>query len=167
MWSGIRMEIGFWPLRVISKLSSMIFGIQFSLVYSSLMIRTMREVQSFKGHKKEVTALAWHPIHEDLFARFVASFQFSGTNLQWWKWWHPSVLEYQRFIANVWYCWCPWKYCMIDFLFSGIHREVTSLGWHPMGHILASGSADHNAKFWTRQTPGMLRPLFTVFTGRR
>lgn len=31
----------------------------------------MREVQSFKGHKKEVTAVAWHPIHEDFFVRYL------------------------------------------------------------------------------------------------
>lgn len=31
-------------------------------------IRAMKEVQTFRGHKKEATAVAWHPIHEGLFA---------------------------------------------------------------------------------------------------
>ncbi|KAK4336835.1 hypothetical protein RND71_043896 [Anisodus tanguticus] len=26
--------------------------------------------------------------------------------------------------------------------------------WHPLGHILASGSNDHTCKFWTRNRPG-------------
>ncbi len=31
-------------------------------------LRMMREMQTFRGHKREVTVAAWHPIHEDLFA---------------------------------------------------------------------------------------------------
>lgn len=31
---------------------------------------------------------------------------------------------------------------------------VWSLSWHPLGHILASGSNDHSCKFWTRNRPG-------------
>ncbi|KAK4336841.1 hypothetical protein RND71_044164 [Anisodus tanguticus] len=31
---------------------------------------------------------------------------------------------------------------------------VWSLDWHPLGHILASGSNDHTCKFWTRNRPG-------------
>lgn len=28
------------------------------------------------------------------------------------------------------------------------------LDWHPLGHILCSGSNDHTIKFWTRNRPG-------------
>jgi polyadenylation factor subunit 2 len=31
---------------------------------------------------------------------------------------------------------------------------IWSLAWHPVGHILCSGSNDHTSKFWTRQKPG-------------
>lgn len=31
-------------------------------------VRTLREVAVFRGHAKEVTALAWHPTHHTLFA---------------------------------------------------------------------------------------------------
>lgn len=29
-----------------------------------------------------------------------------------------------------------------------------TLAWHPIGHILCSGSNDHTVKFWTRSRPG-------------
>ena len=31
---------------------------------------------------------------------------------------------------------------------------VWALAWHPLGHILCSGSNDHSCKFWTRNYPG-------------
>lgn len=31
---------------------------------------------------------------------------------------------------------------------------VWTLAWHPLGHILCSGSNDHTIKFWTRNRPG-------------
>jgi polyadenylation factor subunit 2 len=31
---------------------------------------------------------------------------------------------------------------------------VWALAWHPVGHILCSGSNDHTCKFWTRNRPG-------------
>ena len=31
---------------------------------------------------------------------------------------------------------------------------VWSLSWHPLGHILCSGSNDHTSKFWARNRPG-------------
>ena len=31
---------------------------------------------------------------------------------------------------------------------------VWSLAWHPLGHILVTGSNDHTTKFWTRNRPG-------------
>ena len=31
---------------------------------------------------------------------------------------------------------------------------IYSLDWHPLGHILVSGSHDHATRFWTRSRPG-------------
>jgi polyadenylation factor subunit 2 len=30
-------------------------------------IRTMKEIQVFRGHKREVQSISWHPIHEKMF----------------------------------------------------------------------------------------------------
>ncbi|KAI8843124.1 hypothetical protein BC829DRAFT_296530 [Chytridium lagenaria] len=32
--------------------------------------------------------------------------------------------------------------------------SVFALDWHPVGHILVSGSNDHTTRFWTRNRPG-------------
>ena len=31
---------------------------------------------------------------------------------------------------------------------------VWSISWHPLGHILATGSNDHTVRFWSRNRPG-------------
>lgn len=31
---------------------------------------------------------------------------------------------------------------------------IWSLAWHPLGHIIVSGSNDFTTKFWTRNRPG-------------
>lgn len=89
-------------------------------------IRTMKEVQTFKGHKKEVTAVAWHPFHEDLFV----SGGFDGSILYWLVGSDESVGDIQAHESSVW-----------------------DLDWHPVGHILCSGSNDHTTKFWCRNRP--------------
>ena len=40
---------------------------------------------------------------------------------------------------------------MIESAHDGI---IWGLAWHPLGHILCSGSNDHASKFWTRNRPG-------------
>jgi polyadenylation factor subunit 2 len=42
-------------------------------------IRMMKEMASFKGHNKDVSCCAWHPIHEELFA----SGAYDGSLLYW------------------------------------------------------------------------------------
>ena len=86
------------------------------------------EMQTFRGHKKEATVLAWHPVHETLFA----SGGSDGSILFWNVGTDKQVGGMQEAHESV----------------------VWSLDWHPMGHILASGSNDHTCKFWTRNRPG-------------
>ncbi|XP_063240646.1 pre-mRNA 3' end processing protein WDR33 [Bacillus rossius redtenbacheri] len=87
-----------------------------------------QEVQTFRGHKKEASSVSWHPCHEGLFA----SGGSDGAIL----FWHVGA----------------------DKEVGGIEQAhdsiVWTLAWHPMGHILCSGSNDHSSKFWTRNRPG-------------
>ena len=33
-------------------------------------------------------------------------------------------------------------------------KEVLSLAWHPLGHLICSGASDNLVKFWSRNRPG-------------
>lgn len=92
-------------------------------------LRNLREeVQVFRGHKKEASAVSWHPIHEGLFC--------SGGS-------DGSILFWNVGIDK--------EVGSIDTAHESI---VWTLAWHPLGHILCSGSNDHTIKFWTRNRPG-------------
>ncbi|BFZ23784.1 hypothetical protein BsWGS_26823 [Bradybaena similaris] len=92
-------------------------------------IRNLKEeLQTFKGHKREATAIGWHPIHEGLFA--------SGSA--------DGALMF-------WMVGCDHEVGAMEEAHEGM---VWSVAWHPLGHILASGSNDHATKFWTRNRPG-------------
>ncbi|CAJ0605187.1 unnamed protein product [Cylicocyclus nassatus] len=91
-------------------------------------IRCMKEMYSYKGHKKEVTAVAWHPIHEGLFV----SGGGDGSIAYW-------LVENEKEVA---------------FLEHAHDQAVWAMKFHPMGHILATGSNDNNTKFWARNRPG-------------
>ena len=104
----------------------------------------MKELVTLRGHKKEVcctsyvsyllhlltlsTAIAWHPIHDDI----LVSGGSEGSIIHWSM---PDakpkdVLEYAH-ESNVW-----------------------SLAFHPLGHLLVSASNDHTTRFWSRGRPG-------------
>jgi len=88
----------------------------------------MKEIQVFKGHKKEVCSLAWHPIHHEL----LASGGSEGAIYHW-------LVESPNPIAQ---------------LDEAHDSNVWTLAWHPLGHILCSGSNDHTTRFWCRDRPG-------------
>ncbi|KAL7299932.1 hypothetical protein TKK_0007252 [Trichogramma kaykai] len=86
------------------------------------------EIQTFRGHKKEVSCVAWHPYHEGLFC----SGGSDGDIL----FWHVGTDKEVGAIEQA-------------------HDSIVwTLAWHPLGHILCSGSNDHTSKFWTRNRPG-------------
>ena len=71
--------------------------------------------------------IAWHPIHESLFATGSGD----GSIMFW------SALCEKNLGSLV-----------------GAHDGLClSLDWHPVGHVLASGSVDSSVRFWIRQRP--------------
>ena len=92
-------------------------------------LRMLRELRSFNAaHKKEINTLAWHPVHEELFASGGAEgaiyFWLAGIDQQ------VGVVE------------------------SAHDGIVWSLDWNPLGHVLVSASSDFSIRFWTRPRPG-------------
>ncbi|CAO3591931.1 unnamed protein product [Absidia cylindrospora] len=91
-------------------------------------IRTMKELQIFRGQQKEVCSARWHPQHEKLLAT-----GGSEGSLMFWLAGEEDPIGEQETAhdSNIW-----------------------SLDWHPVGHILVTGSNDHTTRFWTRPRPG-------------
>lgn len=86
------------------------------------------EVQTFSGHKKEVSSIAWHPFHENLFC----SGDSNGDILFWNE-------GNDNYIASI----------------RQAHNSIIwALAWNPIGQVLCSGSNNSTCKFWTRKKPG-------------
>ena len=116
-------------------------------------IRMMRDLYTLRGHKNEVCSafkmrmslpegvasslvlispagVAWHPIHQDL----LVSGGSEGSMVYW-------SLQSEDPETPV-------------FALDNAHdSNIWALSWHPLGHLLASGSNDHATKFWCRARP--------------
>eukprot|EP00727_Mastigamoeba_balamuthi_P012289 m51a1_g7683 putative wd40 repeat-containing protein (478) ;mRNA; f:20522-22436 len=98
-------------------------------------IRAMREMVVFRGHKKEVTALRWHPFLEGMFV----SGGYDGSIMYWDVSQGEAIADIPTAHENA----VPRSGCI-----------VRDLAWHPLGHIMASCSSDNTTKFWCRNRPG-------------
>ena len=117
-------------------------------------LRMMRDTCLLRGAEKDISTLVWHPIHVNLLttggldgaimhylldepntpAGTVASIgPYDSTD--------PSNAPVQ----GIW---------PAHRLQHAHEYAVWSLAWHPLGHILASGSNDRTTRFWTRARPG-------------
>ena len=117
-------------------------------------LRMMRDICLLRGHEKEVSTLTWHPFHTCLLS--------TGGN-------DGSIFHYllnePNTPANATTSIPPHdsadpKNAPAQTIYPA-HRlqhahdmPVWSLDWHPLGHILASGSNDRVTRFWTRARPG-------------
>ncbi|ADV20919.1 Integral subunit of the pre-mRNA cleavage and polyadenylation factor (CPF) complex, putative; Pfs2p [Cryptococcus gattii WM276] len=93
-------------------------------------IRTFRELEVLKGHEKEVNCIEWHPIHHSLLV--------SGDAL--------GTINYFSLLS-------PTPSTPLTTLSAAHEDAVFSLSFHPLGHILCSGSKDFTARFWCRARP--------------
>lgn len=112
-------------------------------------LRAMKDFKILRGHEKDVTSVAWHPIHTSLVVTggYEGSIHHyllddtsppQGQNVT-----SESSMITMQPTASVAFA----------------HESaVWSLDWHPQGHLLCSGSNDRATRFWARPRPG--DPMF-------
>lgn len=117
-------------------------------------LRMMRDICFLRGHEKSIMTLVWHPIH-------VSMLTTGGED--------GSIFHYLLDEPNP----PPGSASTVSPYDSPdpanapaqtiypAHRiphahdsTIWSLDWHPLGHILASGSNDRATRFWVRPRPG-------------
>ncbi|KAJ4298168.1 pre-mRNA cleavage and polyadenylation factor (CPF) complex subunit [Kalmusia sp. IMI 367209] len=117
-------------------------------------IRMMRDVLLLRGHEKDVTTMSWHPMHKNL----LSTGGVDGSIFHW-------LLDEQNAPDGVAPTLSPYdvpdsQSAPAQTIYPA-HKvqyahdfTVWTLDWHPLGHILASGSNDRVTRFWARPRPG-------------
>ncbi|KAI1611289.1 WD40-repeat-containing domain protein [Exophiala viscosa] len=118
-------------------------------------LRMMRDVAILRGHDKGVTTLSWHPIHPSLISTggddgSLNSFLLTEPNTP------PGVSSttISPYTSSDPRSAPPQSIYPAHRIPHAHDSSIWSLDWHPLGHILASGSNDHYTRFWTRAQPG-------------
>ncbi|KAK5451479.1 pre-mRNA cleavage and polyadenylation factor (CPF) complex subunit [Exophiala xenobiotica] len=118
-------------------------------------LRMMRDVAVLRGHEKGVTTLSWHPIHAGLI-----STGGDDGSLHTYLLTEPNTPPGISSTTTSPYASPDPRSAPAQSIYPA-HRiphahdsSIWSLDWHPLGHILASGSNDHYTRFWSRAQPG-------------
>ncbi|POS82471.1 WD40 repeat-like protein, partial [Erysiphe pulchra] len=117
-------------------------------------LRMMRDILLLKGHEKEITTLTWHPIVSSLLSTgggdgTIFHYLLDEANSA--PGTIPTLAPYDSPDPSI----APTQTIYPAHKINHAHEfPVWSLNWHPLGHILASGSNDRSTKFWTRARPG-------------
>ncbi|KAJ5988486.1 hypothetical protein N7481_003696 [Penicillium waksmanii] len=117
-------------------------------------LRMMRDICILRGHEKPVSSLTWHPIHPNLISTGAEDgslhhYLLDEPHLPTGQ--VPTVAPYDSpDPANT-----PPQVIFPAHKVPYAHAAtIWSLDWHPLGHILASGSKDNFVRFWSRARPG-------------
>ena len=119
-------------------------------------IRMMRDVFILRGHEHDVTSLTWHPVHRNLISTgghqgCLNHYLLDEQNL-------PPGMEATKSPYDTSDPKTPaqniYPAHSIPYAHEPPNGTIWSLAWHPLGHILASGSNDRITRFWTRARPG-------------
>lgn len=117
-------------------------------------MRMMRDICILRGHDKPISTLTWHPVHAQLLSTgsedgSLYHYLLDEQNLP--PGHTPTLAPYDTTDpANT-----PAQVIYPAHRVQYAHAAtIWSLDWHPLGHILASGSKDNFTRFWSRARPG-------------
>ncbi|KAJ9665767.1 pre-mRNA cleavage and polyadenylation factor (CPF) complex subunit [Coniosporium apollinis] len=117
-------------------------------------LRMMRDMLLLRGHEKDVTTLTWHPIHRNLLTTAgsdgsIMHYLLDEPNPP------PGTSETLSPYDSSDLTNAPSQSIYPAHRIPYAHElQIYALDWHPVGHILASGSNDRITRFWTRARPG-------------
>lgn len=117
-------------------------------------IRMMRDVLLLRGHEKDIITLAWHPMHRNLLSTggvdgSMNHYLLDEQNPP------PGITKTLSPYAHNDPSSAPAQTIYPAHSVPYAHDfTIWTLDWHPLGHILASGSNDRVTRFWTRPRPG-------------
>lgn len=114
----------------------------------------MRDICILRGHEKPVSSLTWHPVHSSLISTgsedgSLYHYLLDEPNLP--PGHVPTVAPYD---SNDPLNTPPQVIYPAHRIQYAHSATIWSLHWHPLGHILASGSKDNFTRFWSRARPG-------------
>ena len=117
-------------------------------------LRMMRDICILRGHEKPISSLTWHPQHSSLISTgsedgSLYHYLLDEPNLP--NGQVPTVAPYDSSDPMSTPPQVIYPAHRIQYAHSG---TIWSLDWHPLGHIMASGSKDNFARFWSRARPG-------------
>ncbi|OBT87340.1 hypothetical protein VE02_03008 [Pseudogymnoascus sp. 03VT05] len=117
-------------------------------------LRMMRDICLLKGHEKDISTITWHPIHSNLLST-------GGSDGSLFHYLLDEPHTPQGTMPSTAVCDSPDPATAPSQTIYPAHKipfahdfAIWSLDWHPLGHILASGSNDRLTRFWTRARPG-------------
>ena len=117
-------------------------------------LRMMRDICLLRGNEKDICTLAWHPFHASLLSTGGADGSIYHYLLD-----EPNTPPEQATSIPPYDSADPASAPAQSI--NPAHKiqyahdfNVWSIDWHPLGHILASGSNDRVTRFWTRARPG-------------
>ncbi|KAK0709117.1 WD40-repeat-containing domain protein [Lasiosphaeria miniovina] len=117
-------------------------------------LRMMRDICLLRGHEKDISTVAWHPIHSNLLSTGGSEGSLFHYLLD-----EPNTPPGQATTIAPYDCPDP-SLAPAQAIYPA-HKvpfahdfAIWSLDWHPLGHILASGSNDRITRFWSRARPG-------------
>ena len=117
-------------------------------------LRMMRDICLLRGNEKEISTLTWHPFHASLLSTGGIDGSIYHYLLD-----EPNTPPNQAISIPPYDsadpASAPAQTIHPAHKIQYAHEfAVWSIDWHPIGHILASGSNDRVTRFWTRARPG-------------